>query len=118
MPEVLRAAQLLEEGNVGADIVCLTSADLLFRASQARQGLGDGECWILEEPFPSERPHPIVTVIDGHPHTLSFLGTVQAVPTTLVGVSSFGRSGDLDDLYERCGTDVETVTGATLDIIG
>lgn len=119
MPEVLRAAELLEEeGNIGADVVCLTSADLLFRALQARQGLGDGEYWILEELFPSERPHPIVTVIDGHPHTLSFLGAVQAVPTACLGVANFGQSGDLDDLYEHYGIDVETIIGAALDVIG
>ena len=119
MPEVLRAAELLEEeGNIGADVVCLTSADLLFRALQARQGLGDGEHWILEELFPSQRSCPIVTVIDGHPHTLSFLGTVHAVPTACLGVSSFGQSGALDDLYEHYGIDVETIIGAALDVMG
>jgi pyruvate dehydrogenase E1 component len=118
MPEVLRAAQLLEEeGNIGADVVCLTSADLLFRALQARQGLGDGEYWILEKLFPSEQPHPIVTVIDGHPHTLGFLGSVQAVPTACLGAADFGQSGDLDDLYEHYGIDVETIIGAALDVM-
>ena len=72
----------------------------------------------LRELCPSGRTHPIVTVIDGHPHTLSFLGAVQAVPTACLGVANFGQSGDLDDLYEHYGIDVETIIGAALDVMG
>ena len=119
MPEVVRAAELLEEeGNIGADVVCLTSADLVFRAVQARQGFGGGEYWILDELFPPERPLPIVSVLDGHPHALSFLGAVRTTPTACLGVSEFGQSGDVDPLYEHHGIDPETIIGAALDVIG
>jgi pyruvate dehydrogenase E1 component len=118
MPEVLRAAELLEvEGGLGADDVCLTSADLVFRGLQARQGLGAGEYWILDELFPPERPLPIVSVIDGHPHTLSFLGAIRNAPIACLGVDEFGQSGELDALYEHHGIDVETIIGAALDLI-
>ncbi len=40
MPEVLAAALALEADGVRCDVVCLTSADLVFRAVQARRGLG------------------------------------------------------------------------------
>jgi pyruvate dehydrogenase E1 component len=46
--------------------------DLLFRALQARQGLRDGDDAILQVVFPPERSSPIVTTLDGHPHTLAF----------------------------------------------
>ena len=44
MPEVIAAADALSAAEVACDVVCLTSADLVFRALQARQGLqaGDG----------------------------------------------------------------------------
>ena len=119
MPEVVRAAELLEEeGNIGADVVCLTSADLVFRAVQARQGLGRGEYRILEDLFPSGRPLPIVSVLDGHPHALSFLGAVRTTPIACLGVAEFGQSGDVDPLYEHHGIDPETIVGAALDVIG
>ncbi len=119
MPEVLRAAELLEdEGNIGADVLCLTSPDLVFRALQARQGLGEGEHWILDALFPPDRALPIVGVIDGHPHTLSFLGAVRAVPVACLGVAEFGQSGELDALYRHHGIDPETIIGAALDLIG
>lgn len=119
MPEVIRAAELLqEEGNLGADVVCLTSADLIFRAWRARQGLEEAEYWILDTLFPSQKRLPIVSVVDGHPHTLSFLGSIQGVPVSCLGVSDFGQSGDLQSLYEHYGIDTETVIGAALDAIG
>ncbi len=119
VPEVVRAAELLEEeGNIGADVVCLTSPDLVFRALQARQGLGEGEHWILDDLFPPDRALPIVGVVDGHPHTLSFLGAVRAVPIACLGVAEFGQSGELDALYEHHGIDSETIIGAALDLIG
>ena len=119
MPEVVRAAELLEvEGDIGADVVCLTSPDLVFRALQARQGLGEGEHWILDALFPPERTLPIVGVIDGHPHTLSFLGAARTVPLACLGVAEFGQSGELDALYQHHGIDSETIIGAALDLIG
>ena len=119
MPEVIRAAELLqEEGNLGADVVCLTSADLIFRAWRARQGLEEAEYWILDALFPPQKKLPIVSVMDGHPHTLSFLGSIQGVPVSCLGVSGFGQSGDLQSLYEHYGIDTETVIGAALDVIG
>lgn len=119
MPEVLWAAEVLEEeGNIGADVVCLTSADLIFRALRARQGLEEGEHWILDELFPKGNPLPIVTVHDSHPHALSFLGSIRSVPTACLGVSEFGQSGALMPLYEHYGIDTETIVGATLDVTG
>ena len=119
MPEVIRAAELLEEeGNIGADVVCLTSPDLVFRAWRARQGLGEGEYGILDQLFPPERMLPIVSAMDGHPHALSFLGSIQTVPATCLGVTEFGQSGDVAPLYEHHGIDAETIIGAALDVIG
>ncbi len=117
LPEVLAAADVLEEHGVGADVVCLTSPDLVFRALQARQGLLDGSDAILDRAFPVDRAAPIVGVLDGHPHTLSFLSAVRCRPIACLGVSDFGQSGDVDDLYEYFGIDVDTVVGAALDLL-
>jgi pyruvate dehydrogenase E1 component len=114
MPEVLAAAD--ELGDV--DVVCLTSPDLVFRALQARQGLLDGSSAVLDELFGADRVAPIVTVLDGHPHTLSFLAAVRGVPIACLGVQDFGQSGDVEDLYRYFGIDAETIVGAALDLLG
>jgi len=117
MPEVLAAADELDRAGTPVDVVCLTSADLVFRALRARQGLGDSKDWILDELLPADRAAPIVTVLDGHPHTLAFLGAVRSVPVTCLGVDDFGQSGDVDDLYSYFGIDSETIVGASLDLL-
>jgi pyruvate dehydrogenase E1 component len=95
----------------------LTSADLVFRALQARHGLMDGDDAILDELLPAERAAPIVAVLDGHPHTLSFLSAIRRVPIASLGVTDFGQSGDVDDLYRHVGIDADTVVGAAVDLL-
>src|SRR5215217_3726408 len=109
VPEAMAAAEEL-----GAEVVSITSADLLFRAFQARAGLGDGDPAVLEALFPE--PRPIVTVLDGHPHTLAFLAAVHGVPVACLGVQRFGQSGDLGELYEHHQIDAESIVGAALDL--
>lgn len=116
MPEVLEAADELTAVGVGVDVVCLTSADLVFRAFQARQGLADGDPGVLDELFPAERAAPIVTVLDGHPHTFSFLSAIRCQPIACLGVDDFGQSGDIGDLYAYFGIDADTIVGAAIDL--
>ena len=118
MPELLAAAEELGGGGIACDVVCLTSADLVFRALQARQGLADGGYEILDELFPADRAAPIVTALDGHPHTLSFLSAIRRVPIASLGVDDFGQSGDVDDLYRHFGIDTDTIVGAAADLLG
>ena len=117
VPEALAAADELTAAGLAVDIVCLTSPDLIFRAMQARRGVGEGDDAILDELLPADRAAPIVTVLDGHPHTLSFLGAVRNVPITCLGVDDFGQSGDVEDLYRSFGIDADTIVGAALDLI-
>jgi pyruvate dehydrogenase E1 component len=117
MPEVVAAASALEADGVACDVVCLTSADLVFRAAQARRGLADWPFELLGALFPPERAAPMVTVLDGHPHTLSFLGTINSTQVTCLGVSDFGQVGDVDDLYRHFGIDASTIIGAAWDLL-
>jgi pyruvate dehydrogenase E1 component len=128
VPEALAAAERLSELGVPADVVCVTSPGLLFRALRARQGVGQyslaaspqgppGEPWILAQAFPAVRATPLVTVLDGHPHTLSFLATVNRVPHAALGVAQFGQSGAIEDLYRYNGIDTDSIIRAALDIV-
>jgi pyruvate dehydrogenase E1 component len=123
LPEVLAAADELAAAQIGVDLLCLTSADLIFRALQSRQGTGDADERILDELFPDDRRSPIVSVLDGHPHTLSFLAALAGGPQgrrsiTCLGVSDFGQSGDVQDLYRHFRIDAGTIAGAALDLVG
>lgn len=117
VPEALAAAERLAAAGVPADVVCVTSPGLLFRALRARQGLqADTETWILDQAFPASRATPLVTVLDGHPHTLAFLATINRVPHAALGVAQFGQSGSIEDLYRYNGLDTDAIIRAALDL--
>jgi pyruvate dehydrogenase E1 component len=113
IPEALEAADVLGDDT---EVICVTSADLLFRAVRARAGFGDHPDAILDELLPPDRAAPIVTVLDGAPHALAFLAAVNATPLAPLGVTGFGQSGDLGDVYEHHAIDAETIVGAALDL--
>jgi pyruvate dehydrogenase E1 component len=116
--EALAAAERLEGLGMAADVVCVTSPGLLFDAVQARRGRSDAPSWVLDAAFPADRARPMVTVLDGHPHTLAFLATLHGMPATHLGVTEFGQSGDLESVYRHHGLDVDSVVRAALDVAG
>ncbi|HEY9312971.1 transketolase-like TK C-terminal-containing protein [Williamsia sp.] len=116
LTETLRAADRLADQDIAAEVVCVTSPGLLFEALQARRGHGDAPTWILDQVFPAERPAPIVSVLDGHPHTLAFLQTINRVRGICLGVSRFGQVGTLDDVYLYHGIDTDSIVRSALDL--
>ena len=113
VPEALAAADRLHELGYDADVVSVTSPDLLFRASQARRGRDDSPTWILDAVLADRVP--MVTVLDGHPHTLSFLGTGRTA--IHLGVTDFGQSGDLADVLRHHQIDAQAIVSAALDLL-
>lgn len=116
IPEALDAAERLEQSGIPSDVICITSPGLLFQAWQARQGRRSADTWILDQLFPADRAHPMVTVLDGHPHTLAFLANIQQVRLTALGVSGFGQAGAIEDVYRYHCIDTDSILRAALDI--
>ena len=107
-----------------------TDTEWCLLASLARLGRPDGSSAYLRlstRPVsqklaaipadPAARATPLVTVLDGHPHTLSFLATVNRVPHAALGVAQFGQSGAIEDLYRYNGIDTESIIRAGLDLV-
>lgn len=118
MPEVVAAAATLASQGVRAGVVCLTSADLVFRSFQQR-GRRDpvGGTAILDELLPPAHPTPLVTVLDGHPHTLAFLAGARGDAIRCLGVSSFGQSSSVPDAYRLHGIDTASIVDAALTLL-
>ncbi|MHB1931058.1 MAG: transketolase-like TK C-terminal-containing protein, partial [Acidimicrobiales bacterium] len=115
VPEVLAAAAALEAQGAGpVSVVNVTSPDLLFRTWMATRGLDDIEAGLIDRVFPPGVP--TVAVCDSHPHSLAFLGGALG-PITCLGVTDFGQSGAIDDLYRHYGIDTTTIVGAAWDLI-
>ena len=60
----------------------------------------------------------MVTVLDGHPHTLAFLAGVHRVRGAHLGVTGFGQSSDLASAYALHGIDADAVVDAALGVTG
>ncbi|TIW30064.1 MAG: transketolase, partial [Mesorhizobium sp.] len=54
----------------------------------------------------------LITVIDGHPATLSWLGAVAGHRTVPLGVEHFGQTGTIGDLYRHFGIDADAIVAA------
>ena len=54
----------------------------------------------------------IVTVMDGHPLALSWLGGVRGHRVVPLGIENFGQSGDIDDLYRAYKLDAAAIIDA------
>ena len=100
-------------------MVCLTSPDLVFRSLQQRGRRTDaGGSGILDLLFPPGAPAPLVTVLDGHPHTLAFLAAARGDRIRCLGVTEFGQSTNLPDAYALHGLDPASIVDAALDHLG
>jgi pyruvate dehydrogenase E1 component len=51
-----------------------------------------------------------------HPADLAFLATINRVPTTALGVTRFGQSGSLENVYRHHGIDADSIIRAALDL--
>ncbi|MEV4951888.1 transketolase-like TK C-terminal-containing protein [Paenarthrobacter nitroguajacolicus] len=117
VPEALAASQRLAAQGTPVDVVCVTSPGLLYEALQGRNGQNqNAPSWILDQILPSERAVPMVTVLDGHPHTLAFLANVHQVRSRNLGVDTFGQAGGIDDVYRYHGVDTDSIVRAVLDL--
>ena len=59
---------------------------------------------------------PLVTVLDGHPATLSWMAGVHGHRNRPLGVDRFGQCGDLPNLYKEYGLDSESICAAYREI--
>ncbi|AFR28950.1 pyruvate dehydrogenase E1 [Arthrobacter sp. Rue61a] len=118
VPEALTASERLATQGIPVDVVCVTSPGLLYEALQSRNGQNqDAQSWILDQILPRERAVPMVTVLDGHPHTLAFLASVHQVKSRNLGVDAFGQAGGIDDVYRYHGIDTGSIVRAVLDVV-
>ncbi len=115
--EAIMASERLKQEGIFANIINVTSPDLLFRQYQKSAG---AVMAAQDDPFiflgdvlrSDERATPVVTVLDGHPHTLAWLGGALATKLLPLGVSQFGQSGSIQDLYREYHIDVDTIVSA------
>lgn len=121
-PEALEAHAQIIEDIPGAGVLAVTSANRLYTSWQASRrahaSAADSDPSHIETLLARLAPDAgLVTVIDGHPVTLGWLGSVAGHDIAALGVDRFGQSGDLDDLYGEYGIDADAILDAAAAVL-
>ena len=116
-PEAIAAVGLMAEDRRDIGLLAVTSADRLnagWSAAQRARERGLVHARSHVERLLGDLPSncAIVSVVDGHPATLAWLGAVQGNRTRALGVEHFGQTGTLADLYRHYGIDSNAIIAA------
>lgn len=123
VPEAVAARERLSQELPGVGVLAVTSLDRLHRDWLETQRGGSSAA----EPASSHVERllapladraGLVTVMDGHPAALAWLGAVRGDRVAPLGVSQFGQSGDIPDLYKHYGLDSDAIVAAATRLRG
>ncbi len=117
-PEAIEATGFIGESRRDVGLLAITSVDRLHAGWTAARGLRRDRRGLphlshiekLLAPLP--RDCGIVTVIDGHPAALGWLGSVRGHRVEALGVEHFGQTGSIDELYRAYGIDANAIIDA------
>src|SRR5712675_1534321 len=117
-PEAIEATGFIGESRRDVGLLAITSVDRLHSGWTAARTLrrdrrGVQHLSHIEKLLaPLARDCGIVTVIDGHPAALGWLGSVCGHRVEALGVEHFGQTGTIDDLYRHYGIDANAIIDA------
>jgi len=120
-PEALAAWEDLVDDIPGLGLLNVTSPDLLHRGWSAQRaarwsenaGARSHAETLLSVLAPGAG---LVTVLDGSPSALSWLGGVRGMRVSPLGVDRFGQTGDLPDIYRTYRLDANAIVDATAEL--
>ena len=120
--EAIAAAGMIAGARRDIGVLAVTSADRLnagWTAAQRERARGNPAAFSHLERLLEQVPRhcTLVTVLDGHPATLSWLGSVAGHRVIAHGVEHFGQTGTIGDIYRHFRIDrdalVASVNGLT-----
>jgi pyruvate dehydrogenase E1 component len=115
-PEAVAAFAELQAEEPGAGLLAITSPDRLhagwIAALRARRSGEAARSHIERVLAPLAPGAALVTVLDGHPATHAWLGSVRGQRAVPLGPDHFGQSGDIPDLYREYGIDSDAILDA------
>jgi pyruvate dehydrogenase E1 component len=122
VPEAIEAHRQVAEDMPDAGLLIVTSADRLHREwihakRTAIPGKAPEGSYVERLLEPLARNAGLVTVLDGHSATLSWLGAVKRHFVIPLGVECFGQSGDIPSLYHAYGLDEDAIIDAVARVL-
>ena len=116
-PEAIEAIGLMAEDRRDVGLLAVTSADRLhadWTTAQRARERGHAGALSHVDRLLADMPARcgLVTVLDGHPATLAWLGSVHGHRTRPLGVERFGQTGTIADLHRTNGIDAQAIARA------
>jgi pyruvate dehydrogenase E1 component len=113
-PEAVEAWTGLSNDRADLGLLAITSPGLLHRdwshaLAERAAGRAAPEPQVERLLRPLGRGGRLITVLDGSPPALSWLGGVLGQRVHALGVDRFGQTGDLPDLYREYGIDADSI---------
>ena len=124
VPVAVEASRELERRGILAGVVNVTGPGLLYRGwrhatrLRARNSSIQVTAAVQSLVPEDERDCPVISVIDGHSHTLGFLGSVFGARSVSLGVDEFGQTGSREELYEHYGISKRSIVEAVEYALG
>ncbi len=117
VPEALAARDMLSSEGLHVNVFNVTGPGPLYadyqRAALAETFGDPRPASLFDELVPSdERNIPVVTVVDAHPHSLAWIGSALGTRVWPLGVTKFGQSGSMSDVYRAYHIDADSITSA------
>jgi pyruvate dehydrogenase E1 component len=116
-PEAIMATGLLAEDRKDIGLLSITSSDRLnagWKLACSARAKGQLAVESHIEKLLAGIPYSssIITVVDAHPATLAWLGSVHGHRTVPLGVEHFGQTGTIKELYELFGINAQAIIDA------
>ncbi len=116
-PETIEAAGRIGNDRRDIGVLAVTSADRLnsgWTAARRARARGHASAMSQIERLMANVPRnaTLITVTDGHPATLAWIGSVAGHMTAPLGVEHFGQTGTIPDLYCHYQIDADAIVNA------
>jgi pyruvate dehydrogenase E1 component len=112
--EAIEAHKVIGEDVDGVGLLVVTSCARLERGwiESQRKSAEHGTSHIEQLLDPLADTAGLISIVDGHPAALAWLGAVRQQQIVALGVDRFGQSGDVPDLYRAYGIDADAIVDA------
>ena len=121
VPEAIKASNLLLAEGLFANVINVTGPGPLYRTFQSTVlsviNSRDSHSFLNNILSYDDTKAPIVSIVDGHSHSLAWLGGALKTSIIPLGVSSFGQSGLPSDLYKENNIDSQSIVEACFTVL-
>jgi len=115
--EVLNALEAMKEDNLNIGLFIVSSPDRLYQDWLESTKKTNFTSFIESQLSIIEISTPIITIIDGHSSSLSWIGSVKGQRIIPLGVNNFGQSGDLNEIYKISEIDLNSIVDRIANFI-